>query len=91
MIKNAHKYCFNTVQDWMLNHAKNVAVSNTFTQLWEMQNYLDFAKEMGFEVEVLRCTGEYASEHNVPEATVQKMKDRFEDYEGEILIGGKDE
>lgn len=90
LIKNAHEFCFKTLEDWMLNYNKTVIVSNTFTQIWEMQRYLDFAEKHGFEVEVRRCTEKYQNVHNVPEATIQKMKDRFEDYKGEVLIGKND-
>jgi len=32
---------------------------------------------------VVRCTANYGSIHGVPEATIEKMKNRFEYYEGE--------
>jgi len=87
LIKNAHEFCFKTLEDWMLNYGFSIIVSNTFTQIWEMQKYVDFAEEHGFELRVFRCTGEYKNTHDVPEKTVQKMRDRFEDFEEEILIG----
>ncbi len=84
-IKEAHQWNLGITRSWMTNNW-DVAVANTFTQLREMQKYLDLAEELGYTVVVYRCTGEYGSVHEVPEATVEKMKARFEDHEGEIIV-----
>lgn len=89
LIKQAHAHCLSVTTSWIEDFDKNIAVSNTFTQLWEMQPYLDLAEKNNYDVKVFRCTANYGSIHNVPESTIQKMKDRFEDYEGEILIENK--
>ena len=67
-------------------HGVEIAVSNTFTQRKEFQKYIDLANAYNYDVEVIRCTGDYGNTHSVPEETLKKMKDRFEDFEGETLI-----
>jgi hypothetical protein len=97
LLKNAHEYCFSKVvlamgeiliEQNLFGSPINgiVFCSNTFTQKWEMQKYLDHAANKGVPVRVYRMVSQYENTHNVPAETVQKMKDRFEDFEGEILV-----
>ena len=75
----AHSWCHKTCHVFLACH-KNVYVSNTFTRLWEMDKYIRSAKELGVNVRIIRLTREYGSIHNVPENTMKKMRDRFEDH-----------
>ena len=83
----AHKWCFDSVKE-SLTIGCECIVSNTFTTLKEMKPYLVLAEELGVKVQVLRMKnlGEYGSIHNVPEETIKRMKNRFHDYEEEILV-----
>jgi predicted kinase len=83
-MSTAHRWCQDSVRNCM-TFAMDVVVSNTFTQKWEMKHYLDLAEQFGYEVEVIRCTAQYGNTHNVPEETLQKMAERFEDVEREIF------
>jgi predicted kinase len=77
-LKEAHEWCRKgTYVELRLGN--NVVVSNTFSQRWEMQPYIDMAKELGAELEIVTMTGDYGSVHNVPYATVEKMRLRWED------------
>lgn len=89
LLKNAHEYCFNSFKGCFLEDGEDeiAIVANTFTQLSEMQKYLDFARERGIFTCVYRMTSEYQNVHGVPQETISKMKERFEDFEGEILVG----
>lgn len=80
----AHQFCTNMVTQAMV-HGVDVAVSNTHTMGWEFKKYIELAKTYGYDVQVIRCTGEYGNTHGVPEESLAKMKARFEDYEGEII------
>ena len=82
--KLAHAWCFRLAADAMSN-GLDVVVSNTFTQRWEMQPYIDHANITGHNVKIIRMTNDYGTVHNVPELTKQKMRDRFEPIEGEII------
>lgn len=55
-----------------------VVIDNTCTQKWEMQAYLDIAKQFAYEVYQCVCEGNYKNTHGVPDEAVQRMKDRFE-------------
>lgn len=84
-ISDAHKDCwFRTEQE--LKKGNSVVVANTFTQLWEMDKYLDLAYKYDTELKVFRCEGNFNNIHGVPEEVVELMKQRFENYPGEIKV-----
>ena len=76
-IKDAHLWCQKGV-DHILNQGYSVAVSNTFTQKWELQPYFEIAKKYGIIPQVILCQNQFKNIHNVPEEVLVKMKDRFE-------------
>lgn len=73
-IKDAHAWCQGETKR-KLDSAHDVVVSNTFTQKWEMQPYLD----MGHGVLIIVAKGEYENIHNVPSEVIEKMRKRWED------------
>jgi predicted kinase len=78
LIKNAHNWC-QTKTEKDLKAGKNVVVSNTFTQTWEMDWYKKVAKEVGADVKVIVAKGNYKNVHGVPEEILAKMKQRWQD------------
>ena len=84
----AHTWCINTARIFM-NQGMDVVVSNTFTTLKEMKPYLEHANNSGIDIQVYRMIKEYGSVHNVPPDAIQRMKDRFQDYDGEYFVGGE--
>jgi len=86
-VKYGHQWCYDTVRHNLMY--VDVVVSNTFTQLWEMQKYLDLYDEVDyptFELEVIKCTGDYGTIYPVPQEAIDKMANRWEDYEGEVIV-----
>jgi predicted kinase len=85
-IKEAHKFCKDTVETYMKDSLVNdqfyreIAVSNTFTQEWEMEPYIELAKQYGYQVTSLIVENRHGgvNEHNVPEDKIEIMKNRFE-------------
>lgn len=80
LLKRAHKWC----QDEARFHLENeydVIVSNTFTQRWEVQPYIDMAKELGAKLTITVAKGKYKNIHDVPEEVIEKMKARWEEIE----------
>jgi predicted kinase len=85
-IKEAHKFCQDTVETYMKDSLLNdhfyreIAVSNTFTQEWEMQNYIELAKKYGYTVFTIVVENRHGGKniHNVPDDILDKMKERFE-------------
>ena len=78
-LKQAHEWCKNQTEEYMLQ-GYNVVVSNTFTQEWEMQPYYELAEKYGYRVHSLIVENRHGevNEHNVPQETLNKMKNRFE-------------
>jgi predicted kinase len=84
-LKDAHAWCQDQVRISMKNSDSKmgdskIAVANTFTQEWEMQPYIDMAKEYGFTVFTLVVENRHGgvNVHNVPDEVLDKMKERFE-------------
>lgn len=85
-IKDAHRYCQDLVEtymkDSMVNNQwyRNIAVSNTFTQEWEMQPYFELAKKYGYTVFVTIVENYHGGKnvHGVPDDKLEVMRNRFE-------------
>jgi hypothetical protein len=85
-IKDAHKWCQNLVEIYMKDSLINdqfyreIAVSNTFTQEWEMTPYFDLAKKYGYTVFTIVVENRHGGKntHGVPEEKLDLMKNRFE-------------
>ena len=85
-LKEAHAWCKNEVESKMIEHQNNqqyypeIAVSNTFTQEWEMEDYFKLAEKYGYKVVSLIIENRHGGQnvHGVPEDKLQIMKDRFQ-------------
>jgi predicted kinase len=85
-IKEAHKFCQDTVESYMKDSLVNdqfyreIAVSNTFTQEWEMRPYFELAKNYGYKVFSIVVENRHGgtNQHEVPEEVLTKMRERFE-------------
>ena len=79
-IKEAHKECQQFVGFAMESGIQKIAVSNTFTQEWEMEPYFELSKKYGFKVFTIIVENRHGgvNEHGVPEDKIEQMKNRFE-------------
>ena len=85
-IKDAHKFCQDTVEMYMKdslvndNFYREIAVSNTFTQEWEMEPYTKLAEKYGYTVFTVIVENRHGgvNQHGVPEDKIELMKNRFE-------------
>ena len=72
-IKKAHDWCYtNTVK--MLESKVTVIVSNTFTEKWQYQRYVDYAISNDIPYTIITMNGDYGSTHGVPKETVDRMR-----------------
>ena len=78
-LKDAHTWCLRQARSLLPDDA-DIAVSNTFTQRWEYQPYIDAALEFGYEVQVIECHGNWLNVHRVPEAAMERMRARWEPH-----------
>lgn len=83
LLSEAHLWCQREVRD-ALQMGLKVVVSNTFTQLWEMEPYFAMCKALGKTFEVVEAKGQFSNTHGVPAASIEKMKARWEPYDGSI-------
>ena len=77
-LKQAHEWCQIQTEGWMMK-GYNVVVSNTFTQEWEMEPYLALARKYDYKVVSLVVENRHGNKsvHNVPDETIEKMRNRF--------------
>jgi len=81
LLPAAHADCLARTR-MALTAGAHVFVSNTFTQRWEYQPYLDMAAELGVKVQVIEVHGDFGSIHNVPDETITRMRNRWEPHNG---------
>lgn len=57
-----------------------IAVSNTFTQEWEMEDYFKLAEKYGYKVVSLIVENRHGgkNQHGVPDEKIEQMKNRFQ-------------
>lgn len=72
-IKHAHQWCQDQVRKALVE-GYDVVVSNTFTQKWEMQPYLDMMPNPT----ILEAKGSWKNVHGVPDEVIAKMRARWE-------------
>ena len=85
-LKDAHNSCKRKVHKAMhpslVNSLfyRNIVVSNTFTQEWEMRFYQIIAKKYGYKVHTIIVENRHGNknEHGVPDEKVEQMRNRFE-------------
>ena len=84
-IKLAHEYCKGQTESWMKTdgtqvNVDRIVVSNTFTQEWEFQPYIELAEKYGYKTFCIIVENRHGNtnEHNVPEDKIEQMKNRFE-------------
>ena len=85
-IKQAHEWCRNRVETYMKDSLVNdqfyreIAVSNTFTQEWEMELYYKLAEQYGYVVFSIIVENRHGGKnaHGVPDEKLEQMKNRFE-------------
>ena len=79
-IEKAHSWCKEQCESFMVREKPKVIVSNTFTQVWEMEAYYELAKQYGYKVTsvIVENRHDGKSIHSVPDATLGNMRNRFE-------------
>ncbi len=77
-IHAAHGWCRDQVAGAMSRGEPVVAVANTFSQNWEMQPYMEMAKQNGYSVFVVFCENDFGNVHGAGPEVNQRMKARWE-------------
>jgi len=80
LAREAHIWCQNKCSRFMkIESISRIIISNTSTTEKELQPYYDLASEFGYTVFSIISENRHngVNEHNVPEETLTKMKNRF--------------
>ena len=80
-LKDAHDWCQREAFAAMSDGDDLVVVHNTFTTMWEMNPYLAVAKLHDYSIQVIECKGNFGSVHDVPAETIDRMRNRWEEYD----------
>lgn len=75
-----HQWYQEQVRQTMVNGITSIAVSNTFTQEWEMEPYIDMAAMHGHRVFSLIVENRHGGQnvHNVPASSIEKIRNSFQ-------------
>jgi predicted kinase len=77
----AHEWCQRKCRRFMKKQAERIVIANTNTTERELQPYLDLARQFGYKIYSVIIENRHGSAniHNVPDETLEKMKNRFKD------------
>jgi predicted kinase len=78
-IKEAHEWCQAKVKK-LLGDSRNCAVSNTFTQRWEYQPYIEMVEGTSHDFQVIEVHGPWTNVHGTPESVIKQMRNRWQPY-----------
>lgn len=79
-ISSVHWWCQTKTLMNLINE-KSVVVSNTFVKAWELQPYIKMAEELMIDIEIITATGNYSNIHGVPQTTIDRMENNWEEFE----------
>ena len=77
MIPIAHAQCQQRVRE-ALRGGNSVVVANTFVRKYEIQPYLNIARQYSVAVRIITMHGRFQSIHNVPAEKIEQMRKNFE-------------
>jgi len=79
-LRNAHDWCRKEVFRSMATNWERIIVSNTFTQEWEMEEYIELGNRYKYKIYSLIVENRHdgVNSHNVPDEVLTKMRNRFE-------------
>jgi len=78
-VSAAHDWSQRKCRRFMKAGIERIVVANTSTRVREMQPYMDLAEQFGYRVFTVIVESRHGNKsvHNVPEETLEKMRERF--------------
>ena len=87
LISCAHDWCYsNTVK--ALRWGYDVVVTNTFTQIWELDRYLAIPTLVYIDIKVIELRTQFQNIHGVPEAKLKQMAARWQSIPQDWIDNG---
>lgn len=79
-LQDAHKSCWNDFEEAIALEASLIVIDNTNTRESEFHHYVNKASQHDYQIHHLIVENRHGStsSHNVPDATITKMRNRFE-------------
>ena len=77
-LTEAHEDCQSRVRGAMMSDVENICVCNTFSQSWEAAPYFKLCGDFRYTPVVLECQSEFGNIHDVPQESIDAMKERWE-------------
>lgn len=78
MIPVAHAQCQQLTRE-ALRGGNSVVVANTFIRKYEIQPYLNIARQYSVAVRIIIMRGRFQSVHDVPALKIEQMRQNFEE------------
>lgn len=92
LLSYAHAYCLSQAAWALKEGVRHVIVANTFTQWREAKPYYKLVHDYGMEnvrMRVIVCRNQWESVHNVPEKTIERMRERWEEFGQDVNLVDK--
>jgi predicted kinase len=83
--KDIAKYTFNLAKQ-ILSDGIDVVVNSTFTKNSYIQPYIELAKELNAEIEIIHLDNNFGSTLQIDDEVIQRMKHDWEKCENETII-----
>ncbi len=79
LLSEAHQWCESRVKKLMQQETSVIVVANTLTKEKELSVYQKLAKQYDYQITSLIVENRHGNKsiHDIPEETMQKMKQRF--------------
>ena len=77
-LPDAHEDCRARVMGSMMSNVDNICVCNTFSQAWEAEPYFKLCEQYEYTPVVLECQSQFGNVHEVPQESIDAMKERWE-------------
>jgi predicted kinase len=79
-IGNAHLWCQKKCKTLMDVNAEKIVIANTTVAARDLRPYTDLAEKYGYRVYSVIVENRFSTKniHNVPEETIEKMRNRFD-------------
>ena len=77
-LSDAHEDCNARVRGAMMSNVETICVCNTFSQAWEAAPYFKLCGDYRYTPVVIECQSEWGNIHNVPQESIDAMKERWE-------------
>ena len=80
LLPKAHEECRDRIISSMQGDVDVIILTNTSTRFWEFEEYMNLAKEFGYDCTVMVTENYHGgkSPHNVPEEKLDIMRRRFD-------------